>query len=81
MTDLGPDTTVRRRRRKLPEATQLARAAVQVEPSAPNYLVLSVACASNGDFAGAASAIEQAMKLDPGNPKYVQMYEMIQEKR
>jgi len=52
---------------KTAEALELARVAVQLEPNAPNYVLLSMASNKNGDHAGAMAAIEQATVLDPDN--------------
>jgi Flp pilus assembly protein TadD len=60
------------------ETMELARQAVRLEPIAPNYFVLGAACAKNGDLAGARSALQRAMALDPGNPKYRRTYELFQ---
>ncbi len=60
------------------EALSLARTAVQLEPIAPNYFVLGVACENNGDHAGALSAVKRAMTIDPENAKYKQTYDQLQ---
>jgi tetratricopeptide (TPR) repeat protein len=65
---------------RLAEARKLAEKAVSLEATADNYFVLGWACDMNGDKAGALAAIEQAMKLEPGNPKYKQIYEHIKKK-
>ena len=62
--------------RELPEAKRLALKAVELEPLAPNYYLLSAAYLKDGDPAEARSAMEQAMALDPGNPLYRQTYEL-----
>ncbi len=59
------------------EAGKLAKEAVRLEATADNYFVLSWACDLNGDTAGAMAAIEQAIKLEPENPKYKQIYEQF----
>ncbi len=56
--------------RKLPEAVELARKAVVLQPAAENYFLLSEACAKSGDRPGTLAAIARAIELDPGNPKY-----------
>lgn len=63
--------------RKLPQAVKLAGVAVEIEPSAGNYAVLSEACERNGDFDGALSAIERAMELDRGNRQYRRLREAL----
>ncbi len=59
------------------QAALLARQAVELEPNAANYALLSDACRSGGDRAGALSAIEQAVKLAPNDPRYRQRHEQI----
>ena len=63
------------------QARSLASKAVELEPIAPNYYVLSLACQHNADRTGALSAIEQAIELEPGNAKYQRMHERIQQKK
>ena len=65
---------------KLPEALKLAKTAVELEETAPNYFVLSWAYDKNGDVANALLALKRAAELDPDNPKYRQMYEQIQKR-
>jgi tetratricopeptide (TPR) repeat protein len=62
---------------KLTEARTLAQKAVELEVSAENLFVLAWACDVNGDRAEAAKAIERAIRLDPKNLKYRQVYERI----
>ncbi len=63
---------------KLRQAVQLAQKAVALEATAVNYFVLSWACFRNGDHAKALAAIKQAIELEPGNPQYLQLYELIE---
>jgi len=63
--------------RKLPEAGKLAEKAVALEKTGENFFILSQACNVNGDRASAMSAIQQAIKLEPGNIEYRQMYEQL----
>jgi len=65
---------------KLTEARGLVEKAVELEATADNYFVLSWACEVNGDIASALAAIEKAIKLEPENPKYKQIYELIKKK-
>lgn len=65
---------------KLPEALKLAKTAVELEETAPNYFILSWAYDRNGDVANALSALKRATELDPANQKYRQMYELIQKR-
>jgi tetratricopeptide (TPR) repeat protein len=64
--------------RNLPEALALARTAVQRRPTAAHYCILSGACERNGDLAGAVNAIAQAEKLEPSNPQYRHMHELLE---
>jgi tetratricopeptide (TPR) repeat protein len=63
-----------------PEARELAKKAVALEPTALNYFVLCWACDMNGDSQNAIKAIEQAIKLEPANSKYRNVYEHIKSK-
>ncbi len=65
---------------KLAEARTLAQKAVDLDASAENLFVLGWACDVNGDRAEAAKAIERAIRLDPNNLKYRQVYERIKSK-
>jgi tetratricopeptide (TPR) repeat protein len=65
---------------KLPQARDLVQKAVALEPIAANYFVLSWACDRNADTDSALSAIKKALELDPDNPRYQQMYELIRKR-
>ena len=65
--------------RNLPEAAALARMAVEQQPTAENCVLLSDACQRNKDLAGAIAAIQRAMKLEPADPRYRAVYEMLGE--
>jgi Flp pilus assembly protein TadD len=65
---------------KLPQARDLAQKAVTLEPIATNYFVLSWACDRNADTDSALSAIKKALELEPDNPRYQQMYELIRKR-
>lgn len=67
--------------RKQPEAVELARTAVALEPTPQNLAVLAAARERNGDLPGAVAAAERAVKLEPGNPQYRQMYELLKSRR
>jgi tetratricopeptide (TPR) repeat protein len=69
-----------RTNRALAEARRLAEKAVELEATAENYFVLGWACDVNGDVVSALAAMEQAVKLDPDNPKYKQIYEIVKKK-
>jgi len=66
---------------KLDEAKKLAEQAVKLEPTAANYMALSRACDKNGDTAGAISAAKRAVELEPSNPIYQQIYQMLQKRK
>ena len=59
-------------RRNIPEAVVLARTAVDLDPSAPVYALLGDLCDVNGNRSEAVRAMEQAVRLDPANPRYRQ---------
>ena len=65
---------------KLTKARELAEKAVELEASAVNYFVLSWAYDKNGDPASGLKAIEQAIKLEPNNMRYKNVYEHIKKK-
>ena len=67
--------------RNLPEAKNLASKAVELEPAGLNYFVLAAACDKNGDRAGALSAIERAIELEPDNQQYRRTQLMIRERK
>lgn len=62
---------------KLIEARKLALKAVNLEQSAESFFVLGWALYLNGDRIQAAKAIQEAITLEPNNPKYRQIYERI----
>ena len=64
--------------RKIAEARALAEKAVELEPVAPYYSMLALACQRAGDGAGALAAIEEAVAREPGNPAYLRLREMIE---
>ena len=66
--------------KKFPEARKLAEKAVELEMSASNYFVLAWARDKNGDKSGALSAIKRAVELDPNNPRYRRVYELLQKR-
>lgn len=66
---------------KLQEAKNLAEKAVKQGPTAVNYMALSQACDKNGDTAGAISAAKQAVELEPSNPIYQRIYQVLQKRK
>lgn len=62
---------------KAAEVAVLAREAVALDPSGPNYALLSEACEFNGDRAGAFAAIQSAMAADPDNSHYRRKHEKM----
>jgi tetratricopeptide (TPR) repeat protein len=67
--------------RNLVQAKQFAEKAVALRGSEENYYTLGSACYKNSDRAGALSAIEKAIELDPDNMEYRQRYNMIKERK
>jgi tetratricopeptide (TPR) repeat protein len=65
---------------RVPEARKLAEEAVALEATAENYFTLCWACDMNDDVASALAAIDQAIQLEPGNPKYKEIHEIIKKK-
>ncbi len=59
------------------KARQLAQKAVSLQPTAPNYLALSLTCNRCGSTTEAREAIDRAIKLDPGNQKYRQLRNIL----
>ena len=64
----------------LVRAHKLAKRAITMEKNAETYFLLGWAADVNGDRAGALQAMEQAIKLQPRNQKYRQIYERIKKK-
>ena len=52
------------------QAGSLAQKAVELEPAAEHYYLLSLARKTNGDLAGALTVIDQAIALAPDNRDY-----------
>ena len=59
----------------------LAQRAVDLQPSAGNYHLLSWTHTVNGQYPQALQAIEKAMALAPNNKKYQMHYEQIKNKK
>jgi tetratricopeptide (TPR) repeat protein len=64
----------------LAQAYSLAKKAITLGKSAETYFLLGWAADVNGDRAGALQAMEQAIKLQPTNQKYRQIYERIKKR-
>jgi tetratricopeptide (TPR) repeat protein len=62
---------------RLGEARTMARRALELEPSGPHYYLLAVACLKNNDRAGALEAIENAVSLNPNEPRYRTFLEQL----
>ncbi|UCG59607.1 MAG: tetratricopeptide repeat protein, partial [Phycisphaerales bacterium] len=60
--------------RPVAEALALARKAAQIEPTAENFFVLGAVYVKDGNTAEALAALKRAIALEPGNPKYRQVY-------
>jgi len=67
--------------KKVPEAQSLAEKAVELEPVAEYFFLLGMTCRINEDLAGAASAAEQAVALDPDNDDYRRLQEAVRATR
>jgi tetratricopeptide (TPR) repeat protein len=63
--------------RKPSEAWALARRVIELEPSAPHYYLLALACLKNNDRAGALEAMNQAVALSPGEKEYQQFLQQL----
>jgi tetratricopeptide (TPR) repeat protein len=64
-------------RRKLPEAKELAEKAARIEPVAPNFFLLAVACQATNDLDGARDAIGRAAELEPLNQEYLRLRQFL----
>lgn len=62
------------------QAYRLAKKAITLRKTAETYFLLGWAADVNGDRAGALKAMEQAIKQQPNNKKYRQIYERIKAK-
>jgi tetratricopeptide (TPR) repeat protein len=67
-------------KREAKQALELADAAVKLEPVADSYFVLGWAQAVNGHRDEAADALQKAVQMDPNNPTYRQLHEMVRRK-
>jgi O-antigen biosynthesis protein len=65
---------------RLDEALRLAEKAVQLEPVAVNYFMLSWALGRNGNHTEALAAIKRATELEPDNAQYRKVYELALQK-
>jgi tetratricopeptide (TPR) repeat protein len=67
-------------KREARRAQDLATTAVKLEPIADSYFVLGWAQAVNGHRDDAAAALQKAVEMDPANPTYRQLHEMVRKK-
>jgi protein O-GlcNAc transferase len=67
-------------KREAKQAQELAATAVELEPVADSYFVLGWAQAVNGRRDEAADALQKAVQMDPKNPTYRQLHEMVRSK-
>jgi Flp pilus assembly protein TadD len=65
--------------RNVAEARVLARRVVELEPSCPHYYLLAAACLRNNDRPGALEAIRQAVALSPGEKRYRELLQQLNE--
>jgi len=63
------------------QAYGLAKKAIALGRNAEAYFLLGWAADVNGDRTGALQAMEQAIRLQPKNPKYRQIYETIKKRK
>jgi tetratricopeptide (TPR) repeat protein len=63
---------------RIAEAQRLAQRIVQLQPTAQHYYFLSSICRANRDRAGALTALQEAIRLDPDNPAYAAAAEAVQ---
>jgi tetratricopeptide (TPR) repeat protein len=68
-----------RANRKTAEAQSLARKVIELEPSGSHYYLLAVACIKNNDRPGALEAVKKALALNPGETKYQQFLQQLQQ--
>jgi tetratricopeptide (TPR) repeat protein len=68
-----------RANRQPTQAHALAKKVVELEPSGPHYFLLAVACAKNKDRTGALEAAKQAVALSPGEKKYKDLLQQLQQ--
>ena len=66
---------------KLPEASSLARKAVELEARADTYYDLGAANLMNGDPNGALAAVHKALDFDPNDAHCRQLLEVINKKK
>ena len=66
-----------RTNRKLDQARELARKAVELEPTAAHYYLLAAACDKNKDRSAAIEAMEKAVALAPGEKRYQQVLQQL----
>jgi tetratricopeptide (TPR) repeat protein len=67
-------------KRQAKQAHELAETAVKIEPVADSYFVLGWSLAVNGRRDEAAAALQKAAQMEPSNPTYRQLHEMVQQK-
>jgi tetratricopeptide (TPR) repeat protein len=64
---------------QLPQARVMAQKAVELEPVAPSFYVLAVACLNSNDRAGALQAIRRALELSPKDQRYQELLRRIED--
>jgi tetratricopeptide (TPR) repeat protein len=67
--------------RNLARARELAQQAVDLEPSAQSYFILSWACDRGGDLPAALDAMQKAVELAPDNPEFRRKYDQLASRR
>jgi hypothetical protein len=66
-------------RQSLPEALELSRRLVKVDPNAANYDLLAWACYANGQTNAARAASAESVNKDPNNRAYRERLRRLQE--
>jgi tetratricopeptide (TPR) repeat protein len=68
-------------RRNLAEARQLAQKAVALEASGDTYYDLGLAHLANDDLDSALAALEEALELEPTNPTYARVHDLVSKRK
>jgi tetratricopeptide (TPR) repeat protein len=70
-----------RTKRNLPQARKFAQKVVDMEPVAPAYYDLALACFVNQDLDTAIAAMNKAIQLDSRDPRYPKMLALFKQKK
>ena len=61
------------------EALVLAKRVIELEPTDSHYYLLAVGCLKNHNRAGALKAVQQALVLSPGEKRYQELLQQLQQ--